>query len=188
MKYLYIFFVIVCSYQLRSQCVTTMSFNVTAPTCSACCNGSATVSHSCAVAYTWAPGGGTGTFATNLCPGVYTVAAMMANTLCCGSSVGTATVFIPAAPPTSITELKDISSLTIFPGQNEISISSVGSSVFYTQITIKDLNAATVYDAPVTIGSDEIRIPLDVREGIYLVAVTDLTTQRRVIKKLFVQN
>src|SRR5688572_14183121 len=108
MKHLYSFLFVIGCYFVNAQCATTMSFTVAPPSCSACCNASASVSHSCAVAYTWVPGGSTSANAYNLCSGTtYTVYALMANTICCGSSVGTATVFIPAAPPSSITELND---------------------------------------------------------------------------------
>jgi hypothetical protein len=186
MKYIYTLFILVLSYCANSQCTTTMNFSVTAPTCTGCCTGSATVSHSCAVTYTWFPMGCTGSTCAGMCPGTYTVYAAMASTACCGSSVGTATVLIPAAP-SGIEELNQLTALLISqsPGAG-ITIINQDLNEYLLELKILDLRGKIVYTDNLRM-ENTVTVSPDLPDGLYTVMISEAATQRRIVKKIILQ-
>ena len=192
MKYIYLFLIVTSSQFLNSQCATTVSINITTPpSCSTCCDGIASVSHSCAITYTWmcACGGG-GNVGYNLCAGAtYSIAVGMASTLCCGATVGTATVYIPKPGGTSITEINEIKNLIVSPNPSNggLFISTNNSKEYSTQIIIQDINGKTVYDNFLIINKNSSSIPLDAKAGIYFATIVDRETLQRVVKKIVIE-
>lgn len=190
MKYICIFLIFFCSHCVNAQCVTTMSFALTLPTCSTCCNGSGSVTSTCGITYTWMPGAITSWVANNLCAGAtYTVYSQMASTVCCGATVGTATVYIPKPAETSVSELIELKNIIVSPNPSNgnIIISTSGSIEYSVQITIHDINGIVVYNNQSQINNNNSTIYLDAKDGVYFVTITDKETLQRVVKRIVVQ-
>jgi hypothetical protein len=186
MKNLYTLFILVLSYCANSQCVTTMNFSVTAPTCTGCCTASATVSHSCAMTYTWFPGGCAGNTCSNMCPGTYTVYAAMASTACCGSSVGTATVLVPAAP-SGMVEHEPLNDLIISQNHgNEITISGTSKPGYILDVKIIDLSGKIVYKCSID-SEKTVTISPKINAGLYTLLISDTADRNRTVKKIVVR-
>lgn len=191
MKYFYVFLITVFSYFLKGQCTMSMTVPITPPTCSTCCNGSATVTAaSCPIlSYTWVPGATTGSSAANLCAGTtYTIYAYVQSTVCCGTPVATSTVFIPAAP-TSVVEINEIKNIIVSPNPSNggITISTNGIIDYSVQIIIHDINGKVVFDKYSILNNNSSAVYLDAKAGIYFVTIMDRETQQRIVKKIVVE-
>lgn len=111
----------------------TLTYSYTAPSCSACCNGSAMITNggsSCATTYTWFPGFITGAAANNLCAGSYTVYANGSS--CCGTF--TTQIVIPNGP-TGINSLNTQADGIYFNNTTNILMLGSGESMFEVRVT-----------------------------------------------------
>ena len=192
MKYICLFLIAVSCIRLNAQCALSVTINVTPPTCSTCCNGSATLTGiSCpATSYTWIPGATTGANCGSMCGGTtYTLYANLQTTACCGSTVGTGTVYVPIAPPTNITELIELKNIIVSPNPSNgsFSISTEKLIEYSAQITIRDLNGKIVYEKDFILNNNISTIHFDTKEGVYLIIITDKKTQQQTVKTIVVQ-
>ncbi len=187
MKYIYFVAVLATCFSIRSQCLTSVSYTMTAPTCSTCCNGSFVVSHSCAITYTIVPPGTTSPTAYNVCGGTTcTVYVGMASTACCGSSVGTATVFVPMASPSSITEVKDSYDFILSPnpGNGRLSL-ELPRGFSSSEIKIYDTSGKLVFED--TVEGIKKDIETELKNGIYFVCILNREDKQKIIRKIVIQ-
>jgi hypothetical protein len=175
MKHL-IFFCLFMFTVLKQQAQScTLTYSYTAPSCSACCNGSAMITNSgssCATSYTWFPGFITGATAVNLCAGSYTVYAN--GNSCCGTF--TTQIIIPNGP-TGINSMNARPDDIYFNSTTNILMLGVGESVF--EVHVSDLWGKKIIRSDVKEKMDLSYL----EQGIYIVTI--VTGSKRYKLKIY---
>lgn len=146
-KYLQLLFIVLSfvSFVINAQCVTpiTYSIQITPPTCSVCCDGTAQVvnlSGGCSAPYSgqWNDGSW-GLTKNNLCSGSYTVNVMDSQGGSCCPNVPQG-CFVPVGGTTGINENDIDKSLTIYPNPTNSILNIINTQNQFQNATIEIRN------------------------------------------------